>query len=354
MPIYRSDPIGIAPYEIIASDQIIKSTMINLTQQRVAKNLTAPLIMRAGMIDKVPRGVNANDMYELNLPDGMRLSDVFTFGNTNPVPLNEIVTMIDLMNKQISDNTGVTDVKLGSPSPQPTPLGETNLRDEYSSIRRDRQLLGSEEAREDLVRRWFGMYQRHLTNSASQKKTIEIQIGEVSVPQTLSPAMFDADIPNIRVSTPALMQGKRQQKAQQLYALLNSLQATGDHEGIVHAQREILKLEGWEAEDIDRLVPESPLVKIIRMENVRLAANIPLELPEDAEIHLRIRYQANIPTEAGRRRYQDLLIRFNEIQEEERRQFALQNASAPAAPGVTSNQNPLTKLQPVENVTIPG
>ena len=198
------------------------------------------------------------------------------------------------------------------------------------------------------------MYQRHLTPSASKKKTVEIQIGEVSVPQTVSKDMFDSDIPNIRVSTPALMQGKRQQKAQQLYALLNSLQATGDHEAMVHAQREILKLEGWDMQEIDRIIPESPLLKIIRTENVRLAANIPLDLPEDAEVHLRLRYQANIPTAAGRRRYQDLLIRFSEMEEEEKRQMALQNASAPAAPGVTSNQNPLTNLQPVQNLTVPA
>ena len=313
MPIFDSDPCGMAPYELISHDQLNKSTMINLARERVYKNLSNAMLVKAGSVDASELTHDSNEITEIHLDDNERLGDVASFSPTAAVPLNEMMTLIDLFERQIADNTGVNDIAKGNPQAEVETLGEVEIRSQNLNTRNRKRLEESIETRKEQVRLWFTQYLRHFKEADSRKKTIMIQTGEIPVPYNLTPKDFNADIPNIVVKSIALDKAENQNRAKTLYSLLNTFQAMGDQDAVTNATREILMLEGGvEEHKLDKYAPESPLLQEIYLENEVLAENVPLELPLEADVLTRLRYQKNIPTDAGRKRYQDLIIRASE------------------------------------------
>ena len=318
MPVYKNDPIGIAPYELISHDQINKSTLINLAKEKVYKNLSNAMMVKAGSVTADQLEHDRNEVTEVTLRDGERMGDVVAHAPVSPTPLNEILALIDLLEKQIADNTGVNATALGNPEQGAETLGELQIRSQNLNTRNRKRLTESINTRIKEAELWIVQYQRFFRAAGARKKTIQIQIGDARMPYTITPRDFNGDIPNIIVKSTVLEQQDNQQKIKGLYATLNGLQMLGDREAIANVLKEILLLEGAvEEEEVGKFVPENPVVKQIEMENEVLAENIELELLPTDDVLLRLRYQRDIPSDAGRKRYEDLLARAAELQLEE-------------------------------------
>ena len=221
------------------------------------------------------------------------------------------------------------------------------LRSQNLNIRNRKRLEESIAARKRTATLWLTEYKRHFTSSAARKKTIQIQIGDVRMPYQITAQDFSGDIPNIVVTSLALEQQDNQQKIKGLYSTLNGLQALGDRDAIANVLREILLLEGAvDEEEVNKYVPENPLIKIIEMENEVLAEDVELELLPTDDILLRLRHQHSIPTPAGQKRYQDLLARASETMLEQH--LAMQErmvGQEAAGPGTEVRLGELEKAQ---------
>lgn len=326
MPVFDSDPCGIAPYELVSHDQLNKSTMINLAKERIYKNLSSAMMVKAGSVDADDLSHDKNEVTQITLQENEKLSDVAQFTPVAPVPLNEMMTMIDLFNRQVADSTGVNDISLGNSQAEVETLGEVEIRSQNLNTRNRKRLEESIETRKRTAQLWFRQYQRHFKEADSREKTIQIQVGKTAVPYNITPQDFNSDIPSITVTSLALEAQDNRKKVKTLYSMLNSLQAMGDQEGMVNVIREILMKDGGVDESVvDEYVAQNPIIEIVKMENEVLAENVPLELLPEDDVMIRLRYQSRIPTDAGRQRYQDLVSRATEQMLEQ--QMAQQGAT---------------------------
>lgn len=316
MHVYENDPIGYSPYELVAHNQIQKSTITNLAIDRVSKNLTTGILVKTGKLSAGELAYSKDEVTEVDVPDGEELDSVAKVKPSIPTPLQEIHSLIQMFEKQIADTTGINDISLGNQSDSDT-LGEVQIRSRNLNVRNQSRLKESIDARKEMARQWFRSYQRHFSRSDSQKKTLSMQVGEVQFSYTLTPRDFNTDIPSVIVTSNTLQRPQNQEKIQNLYAVLNSVAALGDTDAFARIQREILRLSGSvDEEQLDQFVPKNPLLHIIEQENMALSAGkdgIELELAPDADVLTRLKHQSNIPTKAGQKRYADLLQRVQEL-----------------------------------------
>lgn len=360
-PVFRSDPIGLSPADLISDKQVFKSTTLNSAKKLLYKNLSNPRAVVAGSLTAGQVHYDPDEIIEVALGEGQRsINDVISSMPAHNLNLSDVLNLLATVDKDIEEATGVNDVALGNSPEHSTSgtLGEIKVREQNINVRNRRRLMQTVMDMKRFTQIWYDEYRRNYRGAAAiRNKTIAIQVGETRSTYRVSAADFSETIPDIQPKSRILEKEEARAKAEHLYSILPHIQASGDRTTYNNALRKIVEYAGvYDENEVDLFTQTSTLDHAIEIENTILLSNryIPL-LPNQITpegITQRLKKQNNIPSDAGRRRYGDLIAAANDLQLQEQDAMQQMMAGGEVAEGNSGQMSPESQPSPARIETL--
>lgn len=352
-PASQLEPIGMNIFDVTADKQVALSTILNLSKELLAKNLSNTLLYNKNVVDGNDLSVEQDKLIGIDVEQGSELSAAVLPLQLQQIRMGDVVNLIGQIEKQLDDSLGISSLTLGSGDADISTATQSQQVQQNANTRHADRIKNTLTSRKEMWKMWYDQYKRfYKNNNSSREKILATSTGYLYENIIIRRSTFANDYPDIEVRSKTLDAEQNSITYRLLTENLQNLSAIGNEYTLKEAMKEILKTSGsFEEEQLNKLIPTDPEYEMAMAEISLLAADEGVELLPIDNIEIRLQCQLNIPTEAGRKRRSDLLQAARAQQYTERMQAQQQQAETEGVDQSGSPRNAFTGESVPANVS---